>query len=115
MGGVITNITANDTRRIDLTIGIAYTDSIALAKEVLNKILATETRLLNTPAPTVAVAELADSSINFVVRPWVKTEDYWAVRFDLTEKIKMNFDEAGLNIPFPQQDVHLFVEKNTAV
>lgn len=113
MGGVITNITANDTRRIDLTVGIAYTDSIALAKEVLGKILAQESRLLNTPAPTIAVAELGDSSVNLVVRPWVKTEDYWTVRFALVEKIKMEFDEAGLNIPFPQQDVHLFVEKNT--
>ncbi len=113
MGDVITNITANDTRRIDLTIGIAYTDSIALAKEVLEKILAQEARLLNTPAPTIAVAELADSSINLVVRPWVNTGDYWTVRFDLTEKIKVGFDEAGLNFPFPQQDVHLFVEKNS--
>jgi small conductance mechanosensitive channel len=112
MGGVITNITANDTRRIDLIIGIAYTDNIALAKEVLAKILAQESRLLNTPAPTVALSELGDSALNFVVRPWVKTEDYWNVRFDLIEKIKMEFDTAGLNFPYPQQDLHLFVEKN---
>jgi len=113
MGGIITNITANATRRIDLTVGIAYTDSIALAKEVLAKVLAQESRLLNSPAPTIAVAELGDSSINLIFRPWVRTEDYWAVRFDLTENIKLAFDEAGLNIPFPQQDVHLFVEKNS--
>ena len=115
MGNVITNVTANSTRRIDLVMGIAYGDSILKAKEVLQRILSEESRLLKDPAPTIAVSELADSSVNIVVRPWVKTEDYWTVRFELTEKMKLEFDAEGLNIPFPQRDVHLYnVEKEAA-
>ncbi len=110
MGDVITNITANETRRIDLVVGISYEDDLEKAKAILWQILAQDPRILKEPAPTVAVAELADSSVNFVVRPWVKTSDYWAVRFDLTEKIKKTFDQEGISIPYPQQDVHLFVE-----
>ena len=105
---VITNVTANDTRRVDLVIGIGYDDDIKKAKETLHAILAQEDRILNTPKPTIAVSELADSSVNFVVRPWVKTADYWTVYFDLTEKIKITFDEQGINIPYPQTDVHLY-------
>ena len=112
MGGVITNVTANPTRRIDLVAGIGYNDDMKKTKEVLDKILADESRILKDPAPTVAVAELADSSVNFIVRPWVKTEDYWNVRFAITQKIKEEFDAAGISIPYPQQDLHLFVEKN---
>jgi len=108
---VITNVTANDTRRVDLTIGIGYGDDVLKAKKVLGEILKTENRVLETPAPKIAVSELADSSVNFVVRPWVKTSDYWDVYFDLTEKIKLTFDQEGISIPFPQQDVHLFQEK----
>ena len=78
-----------------------------LAKTTLEEILAADDRVLKDPAPTVAVAELADSSVNFVVRPWVNTSDYWAVRFDLTEQIKLTFDEKGISIPYPQMDVHL--------
>lgn len=111
MGDIITNITANDTRRIDLVVGVSYEDDIEKAKETLMEILNEDPRILKEPAPTVAVAELADSSVNLVVRPWVKTGDYWAVRFDLVEKIKKVFDERGISIPYPQQDVHLFVEK----
>ncbi len=111
MGDVITNITANETRRIDLVVGISYEDDLEKAKAILWQLLAQDPRILKEPAPTVAVAELADSSVNFVVRPWVKTSDYWAVRFDLTEKIKKTFDQEGISIPYPQQDVHLFVEK----
>ena len=70
--------------------------------------MAADDRVLDDPACTIAVSELADSSVNFVVRPWVKTEDYWAVKFDLTEAIKKRFDEEGISIPFPQQDVHLY-------
>lgn len=114
MGDSITNITANETRRIDLVIGIGYEDDVDKAKVLLTKILAEEPRILKDPAPTIAVAELADSSVNFVVRPWVKTKDYWPVRFDLTEKIKKTFDQEGINIPYPQQDVHLFVEKSAS-
>jgi small conductance mechanosensitive channel len=108
---VITNVTANDTRRVDLVIGIGYGDDVLKAKQVLADILKTEDRILETPAPKIAVSELADSSVNFVVRPWVKTSDYWDVYFDLTEKIKLTFDQEGISIPFPQQDVHLFQEK----
>lgn len=114
MGNVITNINANPTRRIDLVIGISYGDDIKLAKETLARIVEEESRVLADPAPTIAVAELADSSVNLVVRPWVNTADYWNVRFDLTEKIKTEFDAGGISIPFPQQDVHLFVEQQTA-
>lgn len=108
---VITNITANETRRIDMVIGIGYEDDIDKAKAILTRILSEESRILKDPPPTIAVAELADSSVNFIVRPWVKTKDYWPVRFALTEKIKKTFDQEGISIPYPQQDVHLFVEK----
>lgn len=108
---VITNVTANDTRRVDLVIGIGYGDNIKKAKEVLSRIIKEDERILESPAAKVAVSELADSSVNFVVRPWVKTGDYWNVYFDLTEKIKLTFDEEGISIPYPQQDVHLFKEQ----
>ncbi|MBU8849588.1 MAG: mechanosensitive ion channel [Desulfobacterales bacterium] len=105
---VITNVTANDTRRVDLVIGIGYDDDIKKAKDILNIILQEEDRVLDTPAANIAVSELADSSVNFVVRPWVKTDDYWGTYFDLTEKIKLAFDKEGISIPYPQQDVHMF-------
>jgi small conductance mechanosensitive channel len=108
---IITNITAKDTRRIDLTVGISYSDDMAKTKQILEKLAKEDSRVLADPAPAVAVAELADSSVNLIFRPWVKTSDYWDVRFDLTEKIKNRLDEAGISIPFPQQDVHLFVKK----
>lgn len=109
---VITNVTANDTRRIDLVIGIGYDDDIDKAKKTLKDIIKSEKRVLEAPATTIAVSELADSSVNFVVRPWVKTSDYWNVYFDLTEKIKVTFDKEGISIPYPQQDVHHFSEQN---
>lgn len=105
---VITNVTANDTRRVDLVIGIGYDDDIKKAKEVLQKVLHEEERVLDTPEANIAVSELADSSVNFVVRPWVKTSEYWNVYFALTEKIKIAFDKEGISIPYPQQDVHMF-------
>jgi small conductance mechanosensitive channel len=108
---IITNINAKDTRRIDLVVGISYTDDMVQTKDILEGLAKADTRILTDPATTIAVAELADSSVNLVFRPWVKTDDYWAVRFDLTENIKNALDEAGISIPFPQQDVHLFVEK----
>ena len=111
---IITNINAKDTRRIDLVVGISYTDDMVQTKGVLERLAKEDSRVLTDPETTVAVAELADSSVNLVFRPWVKTADYWAVRFDLTEKIKNALDEAGISIPFPQQDVHLFVEKEEA-
>ena len=105
---VITNVTANDTRRVDLVIGIGYDDDIKKAKTILDRIIKEESRVLDTPEPKIAVSELADSSVNFVVRPWVKTSEYWDVYFDLTEKIKITFDKEGISIPYPQQDVHMF-------
>ena len=108
---IITNVTANPTRRVDLVMGIGYDDDIPKAKEIMSRILGEDDRILTDPAPTIAVSELADSSVNFVVRPWVKTGDYWDVYFDLTEKIKITFDNEGISIPFPQSDVHLFTKK----
>ncbi len=104
----ITNITANDTRRIDMVYGIGYDDDIKAAAKILTDMVTAESKVLSEPAPTIAVAELADSSVNFVVRPWVKTTDYWDVKFRLTEKIKLAFDEAGISIPYPQQDIHMY-------
>ncbi len=109
--GPITNFTANETRRVDLKFGISYGDDIKKAKGLLDSLIAADERVLRDPAPTVAVAELGDSSVNFVVRPWVKTGDYWGVYFDLTEKVKLTFDAEGITIPFPQQDVHVFNKK----
>ena len=111
---IITNINAKDTRRIDLVVGISYSDNMVKTKDILRRLAKDDSRVLTDPAPTVAVAELADSSVNLVFRPWVKTADYWAVRCDLTENIKNALDEAGISIPFPQQDVHLFVDKEEA-
>ncbi len=105
---VITNITANDTRRVDLVIGIGYDDDIKKAKQILTTIIQEEKRALEDPKPTIAVLELADSSVNFAVRPWVKTDDYWDVYFDLTEKIKIILDQEGISIPYPQRDVHIY-------
>ena len=110
-GSVITNNTANPTRRVDMVAGIGYDDDIAKTKEVLLDLVKADPRILSDPAPKVAVSELADSSVNFVVRPWVKTEDYWDVYFYLTEQIKIAFDKEGISIPYPQQDVHLFTEQ----
>jgi small conductance mechanosensitive channel len=111
---VITNVNANPTRRIDLVAGIGYEDDIAKARQVLEGIIQAEERVLKDPAPTIAVAELADSSVNFVVRPWVNTGDYWDVFFALTEQIKLRFDAEGISIPYPQQDLHLFQEEKAA-
>lgn len=106
-GDTIKNYSANPTRRIDLTIGVGYGASLKQAQEVLARAIQSEPRVLADPAPQIAVAELADSSVNFVVRPWVKREDYWSVRFDLTEQIKVALDQAGIEIPFPQRTVHM--------
>lgn len=104
----ITNVTANPTRRVDLVVGIGYDDDIRKAKETLEKIVAEEEKVLNEPAPTIAVSALADSSVNLVVRPWVNTEDYWSVYFKLTEKIKLVFDDNNISFPYPQRDVNLY-------
>lgn len=106
-GGVITNFSKRNTRRIDMVFGIGYDADLLKAKQLLLDILAEDERILKDPAPVVAVSELADSSVNFVVRPWVNTPDYWDVLWGTTEKVKLRFDAAGISIPFPQMDVHL--------
>lgn len=105
--GTITNYSARPTRRVDMVFGIGYDADIREAKNILQKIVGEDERVLPDPAPVIAVSELADSSVNFVVRPWVKASDYWAVLWDTNEKVKYAFDEAGISIPFPQMDVHL--------
>ncbi len=110
-GGNITNFNANGTRRIEIIAGISYDDDIDKAKAVINDIIAADERILKDPTPVVAVSELADSSVNIVVRPWVNPADYWAVYFDMTETIKKKFDAEGISIPFPQRDVHLYEHK----
>lgn len=109
-GDIIKNVSAYDTRRVDLVVGIGYGDDIQKAYDVLTALLGQDERILSDPAPKVAVSELADCSVNFVVRPWVNKEDYWPVKFDLTRKIKEAFDENGIEIPFPQQVVHMISE-----
>ncbi len=106
-GDIITNITGTSKRRVDLVFGIGYSDDIARAQEVLEDILANHPSVLKDPAPVVRVHELADSSVNFVVRPWVATDDYWDVYWDITRSVKERFDAAGVSIPFPQRDVHM--------
>jgi small conductance mechanosensitive channel len=108
MGSIITNYSAHDTRRVDLVVGVSYSDDLDKVRETLQSIVAADQRILDDPAVTIAVSELADSSVNFVVRPWVKTVDYWGVLFDLTETIKKRFDAEGISIPFPQRDVHIY-------
>lgn len=105
-GGTITNYSARDTRRVDMVFGIGYDDDIKKTKQLLEKIVTSDERVMADPAPVIAVSELADSSVNFVVRPWVKTSDYWGVLWDITEEVKLQFDQAGISIPYPQMDVH---------
>ena len=109
-GDTIKNFSGFDTRRIDFVIGIGYTSDIQKAYDVLMSLIKEDTRILSDPPTNIAVSELADSSVNFVVRPWVKRSDYWGVKFDLTRKIKEAFDENGIEIPFPQQVVHMLSE-----
>ena len=104
----IVNWTVKGTRRVDMVMGIGYEDDIDKARSLMADIIAEDDRILKDPAPQISVSELADSSVNFVVRPWVKVEDYWGVYFDLTEKIKKSFDANGVSIPFPQRDVHVY-------
>ncbi len=105
--GVITNFSANDTRRLDLTFGVAYADDVDKVRNLLQSIAANCQYVLPEPEPLVALHTLADSSVNFVVRPWVKTADYWKAHFEITETVKKRFDAEGISFPFPQQDVHL--------
>ena len=105
--GTITNFSAKETRRVDMVVGIGYDADLLKAKQVLQEMVEADPRILQEPAPTIAVAELADSSVNFVVRPWVQSADFWGVKFDFTEAVKLRFDKEGISIPFPQMDVHL--------
>ena len=106
-GSTIKNYTANDTRRNDLLIGIFYDDNIGKAIDTIKNCLDADDRVMKEPAPVIAVAELGDSSVNIVVRPWCHKNNYWPLRFDLTRKIKEQLEAAGCSIPFPQRDVHL--------
>lgn len=107
MNDVIVNYSANDTRRLDLVFGCSYDDDIRGVKRLLTEIVESDERVLSEPAPVVVVLELADHSVNFAVRPWVAASDYWPLHFDLTERVKLRFDESGFSIPYPQRDVHL--------
>jgi len=108
MNSIITNYSANDKRRVDMIVGVSYEDDLDRVRDTLEELVAADDRILDDPPCTIAVSELADSSVNFVVRPWAATADYWGVKFDLTEAIKKRFDKDGISFPFPQQDVHLY-------
>ena len=103
----ITNYSMKENRRVDHTFGIGYDDDLKLAKNTLLEIINADERILQEPEPFVAVSELGDSSVNFVVRAWVKSDDYWDVHFDMLERVKLTFDEKGISIPYPQMDVHM--------
>jgi len=105
-GDTIKNVSAEDIRRVDMVVGISYGAALPRAREVLLEVVKADSRVLDDPEPQIAVAELADSSVNLVVRPWVKKDDYWAVKFDLTHAIKEACDREGIEIPFPQRVVH---------
>ncbi len=102
----ITNVNGTDTRRVDLVFGIAYEDDIGKAQKIMEQVVSEHELVLDDPEPVVRVHELADSSVNFICRPWVKTEHYWDVYWDVTRTVKERFDKQGISIPFPQQDVH---------
>lgn len=108
MGDVIVNYSIKDTRRLDMVIGVSYDDDIDKVRTTLEDLIAADERVLADPPPKIAVSELADSSVNFILRPWVKNEDYWGVKLDLTEAIKKRFDQENISFPYPQQDVHLY-------
>jgi len=110
-GGPITNYSAEHTRRIDLVIGISYDSDLRLAKQILQQIVTQDQRILPEPAPIIAVSALADSSVNLVLRPWVESTNYWPVYWDLLEQVKLQFDDAGIEIPFPQMSLHMKANK----
>jgi len=110
-GDNIVNYSATGTRRVDLVVGVSYTDDLDRVKEVIKSVLSADERILKEPEPIIGLVELADSSVNFAVRPWVNTADYWDVYFDTLENLKKRFDSEGISIPFPQHDVHLYEQK----
>ena len=107
-GGSITNFSTEPQRRVDMSFGIGYGDDIKKAKNVLQRLIDEDSRILKEPAPMVALSELGDSSVNSVVRVWCNSADYWGIYFDMQEKVKLTFDQEGISIPFPQRDVHLY-------
>jgi small conductance mechanosensitive channel len=107
-GQTIKNYAANDLRRNDMVVGVSYGDDLETARATLVRVMEQDERVLKEPEMVVAVSELGDSSVNFVVRPWCKKEDYWALRWDLTRRFKEELEAAGCSIPFPQRDVHMF-------
>lgn len=111
-GGTIVNLTKEKTRRVDMTFGIGYDDDIRHAEKVLNEIISKHEKVLKSPQPTIKLHNLNDSSVDFIVRPWAKTEDYWAVYWDITREVKLRFDEEKISIPYPQSDVHLHMIKS---
>ncbi|MEP0071254.1 MAG: mechanosensitive ion channel domain-containing protein [Marinomonas sp.] len=112
MSGSIVNFSREETRRVDMVVGISYDADIRMAKQIMEEIIQADDRILKDPECTIAVSELADSSVNFVVRPWVNAADYWTVRADFLEKVKYAFDERGVGIPYPQMDVHLHKQES---
>jgi small conductance mechanosensitive channel len=112
-GSKISNYSIKEERRIDLVIGCGYDDDLKKVKQTIHDIIVAHDLVLQEPEPLVAVSELGDNSVNFVVRPWVKTADYWVVKFDLLENIKNAFDKEGFSIPYPQQDVHMYNENQS--
>jgi len=109
---VITNATGVTKRRIDMEFGIGYSDDVDQAQQIIEEIVTRHPKILKEPEPIVRMNALGDSSVNFVCRPWVKPDDYWDVTWDVTEEVKKSFDAAGIGIPFPQRDVHLYIEDN---
>lgn len=114
-GQTIRNFSANPTRRIDLVIGVSYSDNLQVAQDTILKVLASDERILPEPEPRVAVHNLGDSSVDFIVRPWCAATDYWPVRWDLTRRLKEELEAAGCNIPFPQRDVHLYTTEGSTL
>ncbi|MHC5063097.1 MAG: mechanosensitive ion channel family protein [Planctomycetota bacterium] len=106
-GNTITNVTAKDERRVDLVFGIGYSDDIPKAEKILQEVVSAHPKVLETPETNIKLANLGESSVDFIVRPWSKTDDYWDVYWDLTREVKLRFDKEGISIPFPQRDVHL--------
>lgn len=113
-GDTIKNYAANDTRRVDMVVGVSYADDLNKAMSIIKRVVESDSRVLKDPVPQIAVSEMADSSVNFVVRPWCNRMDYWAVKFDLTKALKEQLEAGGCSIPFPQRDVHMFNETVSA-
>jgi len=112
-GSSVVNYSFHDTRRLDLALGISYEDNIEMAVEAINQTIGADARVLKDPEPLVAVSELADSSVNFVIRVWCEASDYWALKFDMTRALKEKMDSEGISIPYPQQTVHM-IQKSGA-